>query len=658
MLYKEELKKVPLCKPPKVSKEELKDKDYIAGSGIVDLKRSGKTLIIDYYSIENQKLQVRFFSDGENFTVYNVKKSMWSKSFVNTILYRPRNTYDFRNIDVVSTKANTDMAGQFLNKTTQTHCFIDLFGSMYNYRSLSGILGVTDKFIKELREEAKLRSEEKAAAIFRERRSWVPKPNYDTDRFCNANCFKEKYIFFSNLKSNKKRECYCSSCHSVWEISEKPKHKSIAECPHCKAKAIWWSDKYQSCIDNKSNLCTVCKHENDLCLMWNKISRTFCNHKPYIEYCDDAYTFYINENGECKVTSYFYTTGYNGLGLHWAKEHIGETCYHPAFVYTGNLKDVFGAKYYNVDLSSLLDAQKEPINFIRLLDNLKTIPSVEYVCKLGLLNLASQLDKGDFNQGQNFEQVLGISNQYIPLYQKYNVTANEHRFLRKVPHYVSEDLFLKFKKLNLPHYCYDNVLECCRYQRLDTLCDYIQQKQIAEKTSSVRTLGWLKDYYSLSENMDIPITKNNVRPKELKKAHDLLTERYNKVKADIKDKKSKAALELVNKWFKKYEKNGYCVKVPNYRADFIKEGQALNHCVGDDSYYKAHIQGTSMIFFIRKIDKPDVPYVTAEIDMISFRVKQCYGVKDSMPKREVLKFVNEFCQWIKYHSEKLERKAG
>lgn len=62
MLYKSELKKIPPCPKPNPSKEELRDKTYIAGIAICEVTRCGKVLTVDHYSTSDEKLQVRFFS--------------------------------------------------------------------------------------------------------------------------------------------------------------------------------------------------------------------------------------------------------------------------------------------------------------------------------------------------------------------------------------------------------------------------------------------------------------------------------------------------------------------------------------------------------------------------------------------------------------------
>lgn len=645
MLYKNELSLIEPCGVPKVDKEYTKGMTYVANVKFENTQRSGKVIVVDFYNKRNKKLVVRFFSDGDKYITFDVDNNKWCRSYVSNVLY-PNN--ERCNYNVYCSDSKKVQSGRFLNTTTDSWCYIEGFGGGYSGRCLSGILGITDRFIQNINREAKERADYKANKAFDERRSWFPKPNKQLDNYCNRKVFSGAYIFYSTY-SNKIKSFSCSSCGKKWLSEEKAKHKALTTCPKCKASATWIRRDLQHVLKESATICDAYDHNQQLILRWQTATRTFCGDKPHIDYADEAYTFYLIEKGKPKVTSYFYSTAYMG-GAHWTKARNGETCYHPAYIYTDNLKDVFGPKYYNVDLSVVLKKQNKPLNFIRLLDNLKSSPATEYLCKIGLVNLAAELRPDDFMSGNNFETSMGVPRSYIEMYRKLDISADEHRLLQGINHYVSTELFMRFKSMGLFSFDYKNVVECCKHQRLDTLCDYIERLNDTSLYGASRVVSWLKDYYDMCDALEVPITKTNVRPRELKKSHDLLVERYNKVKAAIKDAKSKAALELVNNWFKGYEKDGLCILVPQYESDFIREGQALNHCVGNGSYYKKHITGEKMIFFIRKTENEKVPYFTAEIDMVNNKVLQCYGKGDCRPTNNVDKFIKEFNQWLKYQS--------
>ena len=281
------------------------------------------------------------------------------------------------------------------------------------------------------------------------------------------------------------------------------------------------------------------------------------------------------------------------------------------------------------------------------------------MCKLGLVTLAAKLDESDYGEGKKFSDILGITKQYLPMYKSLDISDEEHRLIKDIPEFISESLFRYFRTLEIDHAKYESVKDCLKYQTLQTLINYIlKEKGIASNGSDAtasRIVQWLSDYYGMCDDMDIPINKGTVRPRELKKSHDNLAEKYNLVKAEIKDRKSKAALELVNNWFTEYGNGEYCIKVPHYKSDFIREGQALNHCVGRTSYYQNHIKGERMIFFVRKASDPDTPYFTTEIDMMRCQIIQLYGYGDCVAPKKIWTFTKHFAEWM---SKQLSRKAG
>ena len=62
--------------------------------------------------------------------------------------------------------------------------------------------------------------------------------------------------------------------------------------------------------------------------------------------------------------------------------------------------------------------------------------------------------------------------------------------------------------------------------------------------------------------------------------------------------------------FKDYEyhENGLFIRIAEKPEELVKEGMALNHCVG--TYIKSHSEGNACIFFIRSETEPDKPLYT------------------------------------------------
>ena len=470
-------------------------------------------------------------------------------------------------------------------------------------------------------------------------------------KFCNNVAFKETYIFFSNKGSDHTRECTCTRCGKSWITTENVKHKSETVCPKCKSKALWWAERYEHCIRNITTIVTPYKKANQLILRWAVVARRFSGQKPLIAFEDGAYTFYLNEKGKQKIVSYFKTNSYYASG-EFTKAFINQTCYHDAYVYTGDLKRTFGDKYYNVNFSEVLKNQYSPMNFIGLLDNLKNYPQTEYLCKMGLASLASYFIQTDF-----FNDGCKIKRQYLDMYRNMGVTVPEHRIINSTDWFVHENDLKEIRWLHKAGMTYDCLQQAVQYQRPDIVHDYLLRQKAITGAPISHINYWLRDYYNMCDSLDVPIMGQTARPKNLKKAHDIILKRYNEVKNQIDAEKSKAALEIVNQWFKGYEKDGMCIQVPHERVDFIREGQALSHCVGGERYYKNHIAGSQMIFFIRKAALPDKPFVTCEIDMRTGMVLQCYGFGDSVPPKEVKRFAKDFARFIQSRIS-VVRKAG
>lgn len=158
------------------------------------------------------------------------------------------------------------------------------------------------------------------------------------------------------------------------------------------------------------------------------------------------------------------------------------------------------------------------------------------------------------------------------------------------------------------------------------------------------------DYIEMSKEMGIDMSHKSVRyPPDCIEAHNRVMKQHESVKNELDDKRFKENVEAIYEAIGNadFQKDGLCVVLPQSRTDFIMEGNALNHCVGSVSrYFENHMKGRQMIFFIRKVAKPDKPYFTMEADMTSRSILQLYGFGDSSAPSEVRKFAEQFVKAI------------
>ena len=84
----------------------------------------------------------------------------------------------------------------------------------------------------------------------------------------------------------------------------------------------------------------------------------------------------------------------------------------------------------------------------------------------------------------------------------------------------------------------------------------------------------------------------------------------------------------------------YCIVLPRSHAEFIEEGQKLEHCVLQEHYAQRVQNGRSIIAFVRLRESKEAPLVTVEFDLKSGKVVQCYGRRNSEPDKSVRSFVD------------------
>ena len=63
----------------------------------------------------------------------------------------------------------------------------------------------------------------------------------------------------------------------------------------------------------------------------------------------------------------------------------------------------------------------------------------------------------------------------------------------------------------------------------------------------------------------------------------------------------------------------------------------------------------TLIFFVRKLEDIDTPFVTIEYSLKAKKVLQCYTHKNSKPEETVLDFVNN--KWLPHANHELARIA-
>ena len=168
-------------------------------------------------------------------------------------------------------------------------------------------------------------------------------------------------------------------------------------------------------------------------------------------------------------------------------------------------------------------------------------------------------------------------------------------------------------------------------------------------------VSYLQDYWEMAERLQMDLDDEQIRwPKDLRQAHDNAVLRYN----EQKDELTSAAFEKRVEELKhlSWEQDGLLIRPCASMKELRDEGKVLHHCVA--TYDQRYATGQTAIFFIRRMDKPEEPYYTLELDEKTLTVRQNRGLRNCGKTDEVQAFENAWIDWAKTTANKQKRKVS
>lgn len=170
-----------------------------------------------------------------------------------------------------------------------------------------------------------------------------------------------------------------------------------------------------------------------------------------------------------------------------------------------------------------------------------------------------------------------------------------------------------------------------------------------------RNYGTLRDYWNLADKLGMDLSDGLVRwPRDLKKAHDAASDRYNQcvnLEMDTEIRKRAEALAFLC-----WEKDGLLIRPCGSKTELQTEGRELHHCVA--TYDKRYAEGRTAIFLIRRTEKPDEPYYTLELDEKNLTVRQNRGLRNCARTPEVQAFEDKWLAWVKAGAKKKKKEVN
>lgn len=652
MLVKKILETLPLTPGPKPPKKV----EFTAGAAVHDLPRCGEVLAVDVYN-RKRELLYRFFSDGKNYTTlvmraFNGFAPGWTER-------SPVGGGMWHSADDIAAMPESIAAVDKVLKN---------IGSWRDdWRKVGNAI---QDFICTVGRERRWRAYDNRQELMKAHFAMFPEYPKDLAAFCEENVFHESVLYVSKLEKGKRR-AMCRHCGKSFQVGREVKPGGSGVCPKCGWPVNHRAQWVKAEVTHKAKICIACKVEGQLLLRYTDVERRVYpdDKKPDYHFSDDFKTLFLVHRG--KATEYAYAwcqAPYQGYD--WRRLRNGTECFDESYVYTPNLREVFGEKYYNVNLQAGLEGLRRPISFRRLLDNLKNVPQAEYLMKAGLPVLAAN-DLPDTN-AKTLPELTGLGKQFLPAMRESQANLWEIQTVAAQKNPKPEDL-RQLCALRLDRECLGLLEELARDlakanvgNALGRVLGYVRaQRELSPPQVKRRKMPYFlrlyRDYLRMARELNSDMTARAIlEPRNLKGRHDLLAARVNEVKSERENARMQKMIENgLYWWAHAYANDDFCVVYPQKHSDFVTEGQRLNHCVGSAGYYERHMEGKRMVFFIRRASEPERAYFTAEIDMSAGRILQLYGFGDCSAPREVRTFTEGFARAVlRWQDQEQERRAG
>lgn len=171
-------------------------------------------------------------------------------------------------------------------------------------------------------------------------------------------------------------------------------------------------------------------------------------------------------------------------------------------------------------------------------------------------------------------------------------------------------------------------------------------------------LTW-KDYRNLAESLRVPLDTDDARfPYDVWQRHDRLVEERNRLRLEEERRRREEDLKKEEANAQKFRAvweriawadwshGEFCIIAAKCTEELVAEGAALHHCVGR---YTDEVLAGRVIFFVRRAESPDVPYMTLNLNIRTDEVIQLHGFGNNETAAERAHVM----EWIKVWLEKV-----
>ena len=479
------------------------------------------------------------------------------------------------------------------------------------------------------------------------------------------------YIFYDYKKGKKAMPGYCTACRREVQIAG-AKHNESGMCPHCKRPVTYKSRGRRGNISDRATMQVFNRlSDSELVVRFVKVYRNY-NHQdiPKENIYENARIFLKWEGGEVKEEHYYYA--WHGLLTPWKKGDrpvFSQWQYNfeadkTGYLYHKNLDEVLkGTPWQYSQLKTYYLAEPEPLYAIQYLARYRRYPMLEYLVKLGLYRLATEVayDNSFYYErnsvlnleGKSLREVLGVDKSMLPLLQRLNPGIAQMKLIGQLTFFhipLDEELLTWCSENQIGRS--ENITVPLQYMTPHKLMDYADEQFEKFKRESRHVSGgyWKKedlltdyrDYLCMSEALEFDLKNSFVLfPANLKKAHDKVNDLSDKEQVKAYEKQIQKQFTLLQERYR-FEKWGYMIVAPRSVKEILEEGHILHHCVG--SYVKSVVKRECTILFVRSRKEPKKPLCTLEVR--GSRLEQARIFDNDPPPPSINRFLEVWMQEV------------
>ena len=471
---------------------------------------------------------------------------------------------------------------------------------------------------------------------------------------------EKTYIIYNK----KKNEAVCTRCGHRFRADRFPmKNNDTGTCPKCKSKATYKAEGIgRKKLAEYFRVLVLTHRGNTVYGSLTEITANFENvGKPELSgWMSAIYVFNKNEQSYYKHTpSWCWGTD------HWEQVKTVKLPHPPSTmnwyaspkferteVYPGNLERVFlkSCLKYGWQPDMFRECKFDAYDLISYINLHLKYQSVELLVKAGFECFVAEKvfgspGSGCVNwRGRSLEKILRLPHRHIKKMRGSYVDFRELRFFQSL---TEKEKRLSWEAITKAADAFDST-------EAETIGQYISVMKWAEWAGeqNVNKYDWM-DYIKDCRLLGLDTRKKSILfPKDFATVHRQLSEQVKIQRTELENAaiKKVAALQKMD-----IKRNGFILKIAESQEDLNVESSVLGHCVR--TYGDKVAEGKTIIYFIRREEKPDEPYYTLEIRPDGQFI-QCRGEHNCSMTPEVEAFKDLVVAEFRIRLKKKERKAA